>query len=274
MQESDRRNRQRSTFGLDAELYDRVRPGYPEALFADLARDAQLEPGSRVLEIGPGTGQATVPLAATGCEVLAVELSPSLAAVAQRNLRSYPNASVVVNSFEDWEPPREPFDAVVSATAFQWIDPAIRLAKSAAVLRDGGTLAVIDTEHVAGESDFFDAAQACYERWDPETEPGLRLRPAHEIGREWKEIEQTELLYPLASHRYERDVTYSTAAYLELLSTYSGHIALEPSTRAGLFRCLEDLIEGSYDGVVTKRYLTLLRVARRQGQSDGTHARK
>ncbi|MEP6681479.1 MAG: class I SAM-dependent methyltransferase, partial [Chloroflexota bacterium] len=238
MQDSDRRNRLRSTFGLDAELYDRARPPYPEPLFADLARVADLALGSRVLEIGPGTGQATVPMAASGYEVLAIELSPTLAAVARRNLTPYPNAHVVVSSFEEWEPPHEPFDAVVAATAFHWIDPAIRLEKSAAVLRPGGTLAVIDTEHVAGESDFFERAQDCYERWDPLTTPGLRLAPAHEVGRDWTEIDQTELFRPLITYRYERDVTYSTAAYLELVSTYSGHIALEPSARAGLFQCL------------------------------------
>lgn len=264
MQESDRRNRLRSTFGLDAELYDRARPPYPASLFEDLARVADLAPGSRVLEIGPGTGQATVPMAASGYEVLAIELSPALAAVARRNLTPYPNAHVVASSFEEWEPPRERFDAVVAATAFHWIDPAIRLAKSAAVLRAGGTLAVIDTEHVAGESRFFDDAQECYERWDPETRPGLHLQPAHEVGRDWKEIEGSELFRPLADYRYERDVTYATAKYLELLSTYSGHIALEPSARASLFRCLEDLIGRSYGGAVTKRYLTLLRLARKE----------
>lgn len=264
MQDSDRRNRLRSTFGVDAERYDRMRPGYPEALFVDLAQVAQLAPGSRVLEIGPGTGQATVPLAAMGCEVVAVELSPELAAVARRNLSSYPNASVTEGSFEAWEAPQQPFDAVVAATAFHWIDPAVRLEKSAALLRPRGTLAIIDTEHVAGDSDFFGASQRCYERWDPATKPGLKLAPATQVGREWSEIQQAELFRPLGSRRYEWEVTYSTAEYLELLSTYSGHIALDDQARSALFRCLAALIDGSYHGAVTKRYLTILRMARRQ----------
>ena len=265
VEDEDRRNRLRSTFGVDAERYDRARPAYPEALFVDLAQEAQLAPGSRVLEIGPGTGQATVPLAAMGCQVVAVELSPELAAVARRNLSAYPNASVIEGSFEAWEAPPQLFDAVVAATAFHWIDPAVRLAKTAALLRPGGTLAVIDTEHVAGESDFFDASQRCYERWDPATKPGLRLAPAAQVGREWKEIEDAELFRPLGSRRYEWGVKYSTAEYLELLSTYSGHIALADEARAGLFGCLAALIDGSYDGAVTKRYLTILRMARRHG---------
>ena len=53
----------RQTFNQAAERYDRARPTYPPALFDDLARLAGIGPGCRVLEIGCGTGQATVPLA-------------------------------------------------------------------------------------------------------------------------------------------------------------------------------------------------------------------
>ena len=56
----------RAVFDEDAERYDRARPGYPAELFADLAAVTGLRPGDRVLEIGPGTGQATVPVAERG----------------------------------------------------------------------------------------------------------------------------------------------------------------------------------------------------------------
>src|SRR3954451_6870462 len=47
----------RWTFEEAPELYDRVRPGYPEELFDGLAGLAGLREGSRVLELGCGTGQ-------------------------------------------------------------------------------------------------------------------------------------------------------------------------------------------------------------------------
>jgi protein-L-isoaspartate O-methyltransferase len=75
------RQRLRAAFNQAAELYDRARPGYPPALFDDLAERAGIGPGCRVLEIGPGTGQATLPLAERGCQVVAVELGAELAAV-------------------------------------------------------------------------------------------------------------------------------------------------------------------------------------------------
>jgi len=50
----------RETFDTVAALYDRARPRYPSALFDDLADLAGIGSGARVLEIGPGTGQATL----------------------------------------------------------------------------------------------------------------------------------------------------------------------------------------------------------------------
>src|SRR5262245_39407092 len=125
------RERLRTTFGEDAERYDRRRPGYPAEMYDDLAGIASLGPGSRVREIGCGTGQATLPLARREYAIVAVELSADLATVARRNLAAFPEARVVVSAFEQWPLPAEGFDAVLSATAFHWLDPEIRMAKSA-----------------------------------------------------------------------------------------------------------------------------------------------
>ena len=76
----------RATFNEDPYRYDRVRPRYPPELFDDLVALARLPERARLLEIGPGTGQATVPLAERGYAVVAVELGAGLAAVARRNL--------------------------------------------------------------------------------------------------------------------------------------------------------------------------------------------
>ncbi len=259
------REQLRATFDEAAELYDRARPGYPPALYDELAELAGLAPGARVLEIGCGTGQATVPLAERGYAIVAVELGAELAAVARRKLARFPSVEVVVSAFEAWPLPRDRFDAVVSATAFHWLDPAIRVSKSADALRAGGALATISTHHVDGGSwghTFFDEVQECYERWDPATPPGLRLQPAAAIPFECDELEQSDRFLPPMFRRYEWELMYSTATYLEVLQTYSGHRLLRADLRAGLLACIADLIDSSYQGSVTKRYLTELRVAR------------
>ncbi|WP_323374094.1 class I SAM-dependent methyltransferase [Plantactinospora alkalitolerans] len=157
-----------------------------------MVRHCGLSPRSRVLEIGCGTGQATRPLAGLGCTIVAVELSPELAAVARRNLQEIRNVTVEVSPFEHWTPPTTPFDLVFSATAFHWIDPDIRVDKAADVLRPAGTLAVLHSEHVAGGTEsFFADVQARYETSDPRTPPGLRLTPAADIPDDPTEFERS-----------------------------------------------------------------------------------
>jgi SAM-dependent methyltransferase len=129
-------------------------------VFEDLTTLARLRPGSRVLELGCGTGQATVPLATRGFEVLAVELGAGLADVARRKLAAFPAVEIINAAFEEWSLPLAPFDAVVAATSFHWLDAEVRLAKVADALRPGGALALIATHHVAGgDGPFFAEVQ-------------------------------------------------------------------------------------------------------------------
>jgi SAM-dependent methyltransferase len=261
----DERRRLRRTFTEDAELYDRMRPGYPARLFDDLTDLVGIGPGVRVLEIGCGTAQATVPLAERGCQITAVELGADMAAVARRRLNDFPAVRVVTSAFEDWPLPREPFDMVFSATAFHWIDPDVRIAKSAAALHPDGALATVATHHVAGGTEmFFAQVQDCYERFDPSTPPGLRLSAAADIPYDNAESDPPRLFGPTVFRRYEWEQSYSTVQYLDLLATYSNHRALEPAARAGLLTCIAQLINDHYAGHVTKRYLNELRVSFRE----------
>jgi SAM-dependent methyltransferase len=262
------RTRLRGTFDQAAELYDRARPGYPPALFEDLAELAGVGPGCRVLEIGPGTGQATVPLAERGCHIVAVELGVELAAVARRNLARFPEVQVVTAGFEDWPLPAEPFDVVVAATAFHWVDPEVRVAKAADALRPGGALATIATHHVAGGDEaFFVEVQACYERWDPDTPPGLRLPAAAAVPASSRELDRSGRFGPVTFRRHEWELEYTSAGYVDVLRTYSGHRALEAVAQANLLACIAELIDTRFGGQISKRYLTELQVARTQRPS-------
>ena len=66
---------------------------------------------------------------------------------------------------------------------------------------------------------------------------------------------------PAVFRRYEWEVAYSTAQYIDTLLTYSGHRALAPERRQGLLACIADLIDSHYGGQIRKRYLSELRVA-------------
>ncbi|WP_433223011.1 class I SAM-dependent methyltransferase [Dactylosporangium sp. CS-047395] len=255
----------RATFDEDAARYDRARPGYPARMFDDLAA-AGAAPGATVLEIGCGTGQATVPLAGRGYRIVAVELGAELAAVARRNLAAFDAVEVVTAAFEEWPLPGEPFDVVFSATAFHWIDPAVRVQKSADALRPGGLLATVATHHIAGGSwteDFFAEIQRCYARFDPSTPPGLHMQTARDIAEDDRELTSSGRFGPATFFRYEWELPYSTAEYLDVLLTYSGHRALPDAQRSGLLDSIARLIDVGHGGRIVKRYLTELRIAQR-----------
>ncbi|WP_410788237.1 class I SAM-dependent methyltransferase [Kribbella sp. C-35] len=244
----------RSTFGEDAELYDRVRPGYPGELYDDLAELLGERP--KVLEIGPGTGQATAAMVERGWSVTAVELSPGLAEVLQRK---FPTVEVIVADFDTWQLPAASYDLVISATAFHWLDPATRIQRCVDGLRPGGALAVVSTHHVAGGSEqFFVDVQSCYDRFtDDPAKDGLPA--ADDVPKDPAGLGETELFGSVEFRSYAWDAAYSTAAYLELLSSYSGHRALTTDRRDGLYGCIGALIDAA-GGSVTKRYLNQLSV--------------
>jgi SAM-dependent methyltransferase len=257
------RLRGRSSFDDIAEIYDRVRPGYPAGIIADLATLAGIGDGARVLEIGCGTGQLTVPLLDLGAAVTAVELGARLAKIAAgKTGASGALAEIVLADFDTWAGPRARFDLVVSATAFHWLDPDTRLTRIAELLRPGGALATIATYHVlGGTEEFFARAQReCYARWYPATDPDRKLPKAEDIGFD-HDLERGELFGPITFRRRTWDATYSSADYLDLLRTYSATLDLPPRTRHGFLHDMGTLIDSRYGGRITKRYLTELRVA-------------
>jgi 16S rRNA A1518/A1519 N6-dimethyltransferase RsmA/KsgA/DIM1 with predicted DNA glycosylase/AP lyase activity len=82
----------KKTFDQVALLYDKARPRYPDELFSALVEAIRLQNGAKLLEIGPGTGVATKPLADRGFDITAIELGAALANVAKHNFREYKNA--------------------------------------------------------------------------------------------------------------------------------------------------------------------------------------
>jgi SAM-dependent methyltransferase len=252
----------RTTFGEDAELYDRVRPGYPRRLYDELERLLGPVARPRVLEIGCGTGQATAPMVERGWSVKAVELSPELGRIARDKL---PELEVITADFDTWRLPPERFDLVLSATAWHWLDPATRVDKAADALRPGGLLAVVATHHVAGGSEqFWVDVQDCYRRFTADADEA-GLPPGDSVPGDEDELAASDRFEALVVRRFEWEITYTTAEYLDLLSSYSGHRALTAQARDGLYNCIRARADAA-GGSVTKRYLTLLTAAIRRDQ--------
>lgn len=257
----------RRSFSQDAQRYDRARPGYPKAVFDDLVALGILGAGRKVLEIGCGTGQATIPLARVGCEVLAMDMGAESVQLAQQKLASFPRAKVIHENFESWSLSSCKFDAIVIATAFHWIDPAIRVSKSSEALVSGGWLVLINTHHIAGgTATFWPSSQRCYEQFDPRRLTGMRLPTASEVVTSFPdEISASGCFNTPDSRRYQWDHTYRTGEYLDLLMTFAGHRQLEDFQRESLLRCIANCIDSYHNGVIVKRHLTEVLMAQRCG---------
>jgi SAM-dependent methyltransferase len=264
-----------------AELYDRVRPRYPTALFDDVATLTGARPGTQVLEVGCGPGQATIDLLARGWHVHAVEPGAAMAARARDNFagRSF---TVDVTTFDDWDPPTT-YDMLFSATAYHWVAPDVRWPRAAEVLEPGGALVLATNRTVEGGEfhEVYRASADLHARHAPEIEFGLSPSAAtildevdearHDIGAVWEVVESKSgpsragaLFEPPALRSYEWSVAYETADAIGLLQTYSPYLRVPPDRRARLLDGIADIVRDQFGGTVTRRYLAVLAVAERR----------
>ncbi len=272
--------RRRVTFNEVASLYDGARPDYPAALFDDLIALSGVPAGGAVLEIGSGTGKATLPLARRGFSILGIELGEQMAALARAKLADYPAVRVEVGAFEEWPLPEAAFDLAVSASAWHWIDPAIGYAKVAQALRPGGSLAVMWSSQGRADAlasrggngsaedryaQFTQALQEVYRQVAPEmaARRSERRYPGAQQFVRAEALEASGFFNAPEVRNYTWETTYDTASYLRLLDSYSTHRILDPATHERLFAAIGELIETRFGGMVTRRWRAELYVARR-----------
>jgi SAM-dependent methyltransferase len=197
-----------------AELYDRARAGYPEALIDDVISFAGGDgPNLRALEVGAGTGKATVGFASRDLEILALEPSADMAAVARRNCQQFPKVRVESTSFEDWSAQAASFGLLFSAQAWHWVSPEIRYRKAAEVLGPGGTLALFWHRVRWQGEPVRDELESLYRRLAPDLLarrpgfPGLSARSGD--GAAGDEVRETGLFGDVTERTYPWSATFT-----------------------------------------------------------------
>ncbi|MBO0811453.1 MAG: methyltransferase domain-containing protein [Microlunatus sp.] len=248
-------------FDSAAAGYQDARPDYPDELYADLISGAGLRAGDQLVEIGSGPGKATLPLARRGFRITALEPGPGLADEARRRL-SGTATSVITTTFEDWQPDHSEYALVYAATAWHWVDPEVRWSKVAAVLADGGHLAVFGSGHAfpEGFDPFFTEIQQTYNElgegievgWPP-PRPDQLPDPSPEYRAAGFGVD--------AVHRYVWSLTYDADSYIALLNTFSGHILMAPEKRDRLFAEVRKLLAERPDGLLTRHWVATLVIA-------------
>ncbi|MFD5815943.1 class I SAM-dependent methyltransferase [Streptomyces sp. NPDC127038] len=251
------------------ELYDRVRPGYPEELFADLVAVTGADAGASVLEVGCGTGQATGSLAALGHSVTAVEPGPEMAALARRRCAAFHDVEVETSAFEEWDDRGRRFDVLVAASSWHWIDPLAGWRRAHEVLRPGGWAALLGNVVVRrpGEPEVYAETADLHERFCPGN-PGWGHPPleaeVRTTDRGWDPVADPGGLFGPAIVRWYPVVQWFDGdGFADLLRSTSLYRRLAPDVREPLLDAVAERIRTRLDDRVSRRYLSVLRVGRR-----------
>jgi SAM-dependent methyltransferase len=239
----------------------------------------RLGPGSPVVEVGCGTGKLTGALVERGLRVDAVDPGRELIEIARRRVGES-SAHFHIARFEDVELADGSFDAVFSATAFHWVDPAVGWSKTARLLRPRGVLALLT--YVGGlnlepelEVGFLAAWREVLPEaatWEPRDAKaiweGAEARRDN-VSELWAWLERREIASPEAAELFEdvelakvtieREAT--AAELLAFVRTTSSYLRLEPARQDVLEHRLAAVVDDAggtyrsttYDTLVTAR---------------------
>jgi SAM-dependent methyltransferase len=236
-------------FGGEAERYERARPTYPAALVDRLLAEAP----RRVLDIGCGTGKAGRLFAERGCSVLGVESDERMATVARRQ-----GLDVERAPFEEWDARGRVFDLAICGQAWHWLDPERRIEQLAVALASGGRFAAF-WNFPRFEQGLGDEIDDLYGRIAPDLRGGRFGVGVHEADRSGDLAQLTADTRFVAAEEwsFQHEQRYSREEWLDLLQTYSDHIALPAEQRERLLDAIGAAID-AYGGTRTIDYRTVV----------------
>jgi len=226
-----------SSFGANAELYDRSRPSYPAAMIDELVAEASPR---HVLDVGCGTGLLGRSFVERGIAVLGVEPDPQMAEVARSH-----GLDVEVATFEAWDPKDRAFELLVAGQSWHWVDPERGARKAADLVARGGTVA--HAWNVGGIDDELGAAlgEVYAELAHGEAHPLVPHRRADRSAPHGSETAFTATgCFEGPEHGdYPWEHVYTTAEWLAQLETHSDHALMAPGERARLLEGVAGVLD-------------------------------
>jgi SAM-dependent methyltransferase len=260
----------RQVFGDHPDRYSQARPDYPEELYARLAELCQFE-GSRVFEVGPGTGIATRRLLDLKPSVLkAIEPDSRLADYLSNHVGAdFPQLEVVVAGFEE-AALSGCFDIAVAATAFHWLEQRPALSKVASLLRPGGWWAM--WWNVFGDPDNPDEFQRATQHLFRELPNSLSWQ--QDGSRPFALDTNTRITQMQAAGLVDCDfqlmrwtLSMDTEHVRRLAATFSQVNYAEPQQQMRFLERLGEIVEREFGGRVERRFLTALYVGKKSNGS-------
>ena len=230
--------------------YDKIRPDYPPELFTDIFNYSGTN-GRKALEVGAGTGKATVPFLNAGYNVTAVELGANMAEFLAERFKESKSFSVITSAFEDAALDENSFDLIYAASSFHWVDAEIGCPKAFLLLKNGGAITLFryNWDHPDGD-ELYEEIQEIYkqyyhkpyirplkvtgdEYWSPDgIIRGFRFEDLRNYG-----------FTDISMKLYDNRKIYTTDEYLAFLDTLSDHRSLPESDRADLYASVREAID-------------------------------
>ena len=252
-----------ATFNLDPAGYATGRPGYPPVVFDVLQEQCGLGPGASVIEIGPGTGQATAELLRRGATVHAIEPG---AALAEHLVAAHGGEAltVSVSSFEEAELADGATDLIVAATSFHWVDTTIGMEKALSALRPGGWIALWWNlwYDPSGPDAFSRALDPMFEEF------GDRQSPAHVDQNQeehWLPLMRPAGFEDVTSERFPWEVEQRSDDLVALFSTFSGMRIRPAEEQTQMLERIRAVADEQFGGKVRRTYQTALYTGRKPG---------
>jgi len=141
-------------FSDRVENYIKYRPSYPAEVIDFLEKRGNLPAGSRIADVGSGTGIFSSLLLDRGYTVYAIEPNEAMQSAAVKQFENNTNFHPITGSAEATTLPQHSIDLVVCAQAFHWFDPQKTKIEFKRILKDDGLVALIWNNRSADTDDF------------------------------------------------------------------------------------------------------------------------
>ena len=194
-------------FDDNSNIYDDVRPGYPQEIYNEIATHKDINHNSRILEIGAGNGIASQEIYKNWkSNMVLVEPGENLCKLLDKKFKENKDIRIENTTYEDFKN-EYPFDVIISATAFHWLDLSIKYKKSFELLKDDGLLIVFWNNYGIQNEEIGERIQQVYNKYGGETNDTKTLyeKQIKKIVNRKNEIEESNF-FKIIGHKIFKNI--------------------------------------------------------------------
>ena len=256
-----------ASFDVYADNYHSVRPGYPSALFGDIKEQCEIDEDSHLMEIGAGSGIATVELAKLGCHIIAIEPGAHLAAIAREQTGKFKNVEIVEGTFENFKT-TEKLDGILAFTAFHWLKEGDKYKQVLDMLNGSGSLILVWNSFFQDDSLVTAEVNRAYHEFLPDVYPdessvvSVNEGVLSKLNSREQEIVANPLFYAVYLRKYLTVYNYDDQTYPKLLNTFPKVVEVGEEKRHKFFERISAIVKRY--GVISVPVLSTLIICQRK----------